>query len=244
MRPCSTGERGRSGFPSFSQTSGSRLMTEFAAVRHNMVENQLRTNKVTNKRLIAALDDIPRERFVPKQLASIAYVDEDLKIAPGRYLMEPLVLARLLQAAEVGEQDVALDVGCGTGYSAAVLGRLAGTVVGLEADEALAEQAGRTLSEVGADNVIVVTGAVAQGYSRQGPYDVILVNGGVPFVPPALIDQLAEGGRLVAVVRDAAGTPGRATLWVKLRGAVSQRIVFDASVPPLPGIATEAAFEF
>ena len=219
-------------------------MSEFAAVRHNMVECQLRTNKVTNWRLIDAMDDVPRELFVPKQLAGVAYIDEDLMVAPGRYLMEPLVLARLLQAATVTEQDVALDVGCGTGYSSAVLGRLAGTVVGLEPDEALAAQASQTLSSVGADNVIVVSGGVAEGYSRQGPYDVILLNGGVPFVPRSLIDQLAEGGRMVAVVRGASEVVGRATLWIKLRGKISHRVLFDAAVSPLPGIKVKPAFEF
>lgn len=219
-------------------------MSEFAEVRHNMVECQLRTNKVTNWRLIDAMDDVPRERFVPKQLAGVAYIDEDLMVAPGRYLMEPMVLARLLQAATVTQQDVALDVGCGTGYSSAVLSRLAGTVVGLEPDAALAEQASQTLSAVGADNVIVVSGSVAEGYSRQGPYDVILLNGGVPFVPPPLIDQLAEGGRLVAVVRGAGEVVGRATLWIRLRGEISHRVLFDAAIPPLPGIETISAFEF
>jgi len=219
-------------------------MTEYATVRHNMVESQLRTNKVTNRRLIDAMDSVPRELFVPKQLAGVAYVDEDLMIAPGRYLMEPLVLARLLQAAEVTENDVTLDIACGTGYSSAVLGYLAGTVVGLEPDTGLAEQASQTLSEIGADNVIVVSGSVAEGYSRQGPYDVILLNGGVPYAPPPLMDQLAEGGRMVAVIRGAGDALGRATLWVKIRGEISHRIVFDASVPPFPGIETEAAFEF
>ncbi|MDA0230591.1 MAG: protein-L-isoaspartate O-methyltransferase [Proteobacteria bacterium] len=219
-------------------------MSEFAAVRHNMVECQLRPNKVTNWRLIDAMDDVPRERFVPKQLAGVAYIDEDLMVAPGRYLMEPRVLARLLQAATITEQDVALDVGCGTGYSSAVLGRLAGTVVGLEPDDALAAQASQTLSAVGADNVIVVTGSVAEGYSRQGPYDVILLNGSIPFMPSSLIDQLAEGGRIIAVVRGAGEVVGRATLWVRIRGEISHRVLFDAAVPPLPGIETKPAFEF
>ena len=223
---------------------GTNRMMDYAAVRHNMVESQLRTNKVTNWRLIDAMDDIPRERFVPKQLSGVAYVDEDLLVAPGRYLMEPLVLARLLQAAAVTEEDVALDVGCATGYSSAVLGRLAGTVVGLEADAALADAASQTLSAAGADNVIVVTGNLADGYSRQGPYDVILFSGGIPVAPPALIDQLAEGGRMVAVLRSPGDAVGRATLWVKLRGTLSHRVVCDASVPALPGIQTESVFEF
>ena len=224
--------------------NGIVIMTGFAAARHNMVECQIRTNKVTNGRLIDAMDDVPRESFVPKQLRGVAYVDEDLKLAPGRYLMEPLVLARLLQTATVSEEDVALDVGCGSGYSCAVLGRLAGTVVGLEPDAELAEQASQTLSAVGADNVIIVSGRVAEGYSRQGPYDVILLSGGVPFVPPPLFGQLAEGGRMVAVVRGRGEAVGRATLWLKLRGEISRRVVFDAAVPPLPGIEAEAVFEF
>jgi len=219
-------------------------MTEFATVRHNMVESQLRTNKVTNRRLIDAMDIVPRELFVPKPLAGVAYVDEDIMIAPGRYLMEPLVLARLLQAAEVSDQDVALDIACGTGYSSAVLGRLAGTVVGLEPDLNLAERASRILSETGGDNIIIVPGSVDEGYSRQGPYDVILLNGGVPFVPPPLMAQLAEGGRIVAVVRGVNEALGRATLWFKIHGEISHRVLFDASVPLLPGIEIETAFEF
>ncbi len=219
-------------------------MTEFATVRHNMVESQLRTNKVTNRRLIDAMDIVPRELFVPKPLAGVAYVDEDIMIAPGRYLMEPLVLARLLQAAEVSDQDVALDIACGTGYSSAVLGRLAGTVVGLEPDLNLAERASRILSESGGDNIIIVPGSVEEGYSRQGPYDVILLNGGVPFVPPPLMAQLAEGGRIVAVVRGVNEALGRATLWFKIHGEISHRVLFDASVPLLPGIEIETAFEF
>ena len=219
-------------------------MTEFATVRHNMVESQLRTNKVTNRRLIDAMDIVPRELFVPKPLAGVAYVDEDIMIAPGRYLMEPLVLARLLQAAEVSDQDVALDIACGTGYSSAVLGRLAGTVVGLEPDLNLAERASRILSETGGDNIIIVPGSVDEGYSRQGPYDVILLNGGVPFVPPPLMAQLAEGGRIVAVVRGVNEALGRATLWFKVHGEISHRVLFDASVPLLPGIEIETAFEF
>ena len=219
-------------------------MTEFATVRHNMVESQLRTNKVTNRRLIDAMDIVPRELFVPKPLAGVAYIDEDIMIAPGRYLMEPLVLARLLQAAEVSDQDVALDIACGTGYSSAVLGRLAGTVVGLEPDLNLAERASRILSETGGDNIIIVPGSVEEGYSRQGPYDVILLNGGVPFVPPPLMAQLAEGGRIVAVVRGVNEALGRATLWFKIHGEISHRVLFDASVPLLPGIEIETAFEF
>ncbi len=218
-------------------------MTDYAAARHNMVESQIRPNKVSDTRLIAALDEVPRERFVPKRLQGVAYVDEDIAIAPGRYIMEPMVLARLLQACAVRPDDVVLDVACGTGYAAAVLAKLAGTVVSLEPSEELAEAASRTLAAIGADNVIVVTGPLAQGYARQAPYDVIMIGGGIDHLPEALIGQLAEGGRLLAVLR-APGRVGEATLWEKHHGSLSSRPLFEAAVPALPGIESPRGFEF
>lgn len=142
---------------------------DYAAARHNMVENQIRTNRVTDPRIVATMDALPRELFVPKQLRGIAYVDEDLDLGNGRYLMEPLVLARLLQAAELRPEDVVLDVGCGTGYSTAVLARVASTVVALESDSDLAEAAASLLAELGMDNAVVVTGPLADGYPAQSP---------------------------------------------------------------------------
>lgn len=208
-----------------------------------MVENQIRTNKVTDPRLIAAMAEIPRERFAPKRLQGFAYIDEDIEIAQGRYLMEPMVLARLLQTARVKPDDVALDIGCATGYSSAVLGRLAGTVVALEEDESLAKEAMAALSDVGADNVIVVTGPFAAGYPRQAPYDVILVNGAMPEMPDSIAAQLGEGGRLVSVMRRP-GSVGEATLWAKYHGQLSHRPVFDAAIPWLPGMEAPAGFQF
>ncbi len=218
-------------------------MVDYAAARLNMVESQVRTNKVTDEALLAALGEIERERFVPNRLSGVAYVDEDLEIAPGRYLMEPMVLARMLHVARIGPEDVVLDVGCGTGYASAVMARLAGTVVALEADQALADEATRTLSEVGADNAIVVTGPLAQGFARQGPYDVILFGGAIHDLPALFVDQLAEGGRIVAVRRGSNGL-GEAVLWAKLRGTLSSRALFEAAVPPLPEFAPAPAFEF
>ena len=218
-------------------------MTDHAAARRNMVSGQIRTNRVSDERLIEAMEEIPRERFVPPAKRGVAYVDEDVEIAPGRYLMEPMVLARMVQEAGIAADDMVLDVGCGTGYATAVMSRLAGTVIALDVDGSLAAEAERTLNAVGADNAIVVTGPLAEGYARQAPYDVILLAGAVDHLPQALADQLAEGGRIVGVLREAGGV-GQATLWARHRGALSSRSLFEASLPPLPGIARPVQFEF
>ena len=218
-------------------------MIDHAAARRNMVSGQIRTNRVTDERLIDAMEEIPRERFVPHAKRGVAYVDEDVEVASGRYLMEPMVLARLVQEADITADDVVLDVGCGSGYAAAVMARLAATVIALDIDDSLVAEAERALSAVGADNAIVVTGPLAEGHAQQAPYDVILLGGGVDHLPPALADQLAEGGRIVGVLREP-GTVGQATLWARHRGALSSRCLFEASLPPLPGISQPARFEF
>lgn len=218
-------------------------MIDHAVARQNMVSGQIRTNRVTDERLIEAMEEIPRELFVPHAKRGVAYVDEDVEIASGRYLMEPMVLARLVQEAEITANDMVLDVGCGTGYASAVMARLAGTVIALDVDESLASEAEKALSDVGADNAIVVTGVLADGFSQQAPYDVILVGGAVDHLPQALADQLAEAGRIVGVVHEP-GTVGQATLWARHRGTLSSRSLFEASLPPLPGIVRPAQFEF
>ncbi len=218
-------------------------MSNFAAARRHMVDSQIRTNRVTDPLVIGAVEEIPRERFVDKTLEGVAYLDEDLPIAPGRNLMEPMVFSRLAQALEIGSDDVVLDVGCANGYSSAVLARLASTVVALETDSGLAARASATLLELGIDNVVVVEGPLADGHAAQAPYDAILVGGMVSEVPRALQDQIAEGGRLCAVIGADRG-PGRATLMVKRGGIISRRTIFDAAVPALPGFETEPGFVF
>jgi protein-L-isoaspartate(D-aspartate) O-methyltransferase len=216
---------------------------DYTAARQNMVESQVRPNRVTDTRIVMAMLDLPRENFVPKPLRGVAYVDEDIHIGDGRYLMEPMVLARLVQAAAIGPEDVVLEIGTATGYGAAVMARLAGTVVALESDEALAKRAAKTLADLGADNVAVVDGPLTLGYSRQAPYDVIVLGGGVEQIPRELADQLAEGGRLVAVVVPR-GEAGRAVLATRIAGTVSMRTIFDASSPILPGFTDEPGFVF
>ena len=189
---------------------------DYAAARRNMVESQLRPNKVTDPALLDALASVPRELFVPAPLRGVAYVDEDIPLGRGRFLMEPMILGRLLELATVRSSDVALVVGASVGYSAAVLARVASRVVALEGDHELAQLAAPALRGLDAASVAVVEGPLADGAPRLAPFDVILFDGAVDGVPPAIIEQLAEGGRLVAVIK-AAGI-GRATLMTRRAG--------------------------
>lgn len=208
-----------------------------------MVESQIRTNKVTDPRVVDAFGAVPREAFVDEAKKGIAYIDEDLEVAPGRFLMEPMVLARLLQAAAPQAGDMALDIGCATGYSTAVLARLVETVVGLECERVLMDAANRTLNALDVDNAVVVEGALEAGYQKQAPYNVIVFQGGVSQVPEAVKRQLADGGRLVAVVVDADGI-GRGTLVQRAGDSFSSRMLFDAATPLLPGFTREVGFVF
>jgi len=221
-------------------------MADFERARTKMVENQLRANKVTDERLIAAMRALPRERFVPAARRGVAYADEDLSIGRGRWLMEPMLFARLVQLAEVGPDDLALDVGAGLGYGAAALARLASAVVALEEDAELATQAAEIVSGLdggGGDNIVVQTGPLVAGWPDQAPYDVIFMEGAVEERPDALLEQLAEGGRLVAMQAEAGGVQ-RGVVYLKRRGRCAKRAAFDGSTPVLPGFARRPAFAF
>ncbi len=207
-----------------------------------MVESQIRPNKVTDPAVIEAMLAVPRERFVPETLRGVAYVDEDIPLGGGRYLMEPMVLGRLLQSAAIARTDAVLDVGCGSGYASAVMARLARNVIALEEDPTLAQRAIALISELAIGNVTVFEGPLAKGYVARAPYDVILLNGAVAGIPPAIADQLANGGRLVGVVQ-AAGI-GKAVLMTRVDNVFGQRIVFDAGTPPLPGFNIQPGFVF
>jgi protein-L-isoaspartate(D-aspartate) O-methyltransferase len=219
-------------------------MTDFAQARRMMVEGQIRTNDVTELNLLAAFDEVPRERFVPERWRAIAYLDRDVPVreAGARCLLKPMVLAKLIQAAEVGEGNRVLDVGCATGYSSAILSKLARRIVALEEDDALAASAARVLAEVGAGNVGVVTGTLVGGWSREAPYDVILLNGSTEVAPQALLDHLADGGRLVVVFGRA--PIGRGTVYRRSGTHVSAHAEFDAVAPLLPGFSKPPAFVF
>lgn len=218
------------------------MMADFSGLRTKMVDGQIRTTDVTSLPLLDALLSVPREEFVPGAKRSLAYIDEDIEIAPGRYLMEPSPFARIVQLAGIQPSDFVLDVGAGTGYSSAVLSKLAGSVVALEQDHALAERAQSVLSTLGYDTVAVVEGPLAEGYAAQAPYDVILLEGAVERIPQALFDQLKDGGRLLAV--EGRGNAAVVRLYVKHGGAVSGRRAFNAAVQPLPGFHNAPVFEF
>ena len=215
---------------------------DYPAARQHMVESQIRPNRVTDPRIISAMAEIPRETFVPKSLLGVAYVDEVLALGNQRHLLSPMVVARLLQAAEVEAEDVVLDIACGPGYSAALLSRMATAVVALESDPDLAAAAARNIAELEIDNVAVVEGPLAEGWSKQGPYDVIVFDGAVSAIPDAVRGQLADGGRLVAVL--AGNGMGKASLITRHGSAFSQREVFDAASPVLPEFVAEPSFVF
>ena len=226
-------------------------MIDFALRRDTMVESQLRPNEVTDGRLLGAMRSVPRELFVPGPLRGLAYMDESIEVfpsvggAPPRYLLAPMVLARLIQIAAVEPEDTVLDVGCATGYSTAVLARLAGTVTGLEPEPELAKTARRSLRDLGIDNAEIVKGALNDGHKKQGPYDTILLNGSVPEPPQALLGQLKAGGRLVGVIGGPDnGAQGRAYLFVRVGGDASGVPHFDAGARPLPGFAPVQHFAF
>ncbi|WP_281300104.1 MULTISPECIES: protein-L-isoaspartate O-methyltransferase [unclassified Iodidimonas] len=226
----------QSAFPAASQGDMSK------AARLAMIAGQIRPNRVSDDQVLAAIEAIPRESFVPKALRGVAYVDEDLEIADGRYLMEPMVFARMIMEAEIRPDDVVLDVGAATGYSTAVLSKLAETVVALEEDDDLLTRAGAKLAELGCDNAVVIKGDLTAGAPEQGPFDVIVLNGAVEYIPDALIGQLADGGRLVCVhMHDGLS---RAHVMVKSGDAVGGRDVFDAFTPLLPGFSKAPAFRF
>ena len=208
-----------------------------------MVDTQLRTNKVTDERILTAMGEIPRENFVPGNRAALAYIDEDIPIGAGRCLVEPMIQARMIQAMEIGEDDAVLDVASGPGYSSAVLGRMAAAVVAVESDPELVAQCAKHMTDLGMDNVVVEQGPIASGWPDQAPYDAILVNGACGEIPETLFDQLAEGGRLCAVAPGESGV-GSAMLWTKQNGNVSNRPLFDANIPALPELEREAGFTF
>jgi protein-L-isoaspartate(D-aspartate) O-methyltransferase len=219
-------------------------MTDFAAARRNMVDGQVRTADVTDQRLLAAMLSVPRERFVPSASASIAYVDFDIPVGEGvlssRRLLKPMVLAKLLQAADVGARDRVLVVGCATGYAAALLGKLADEVIALEQDAALAKAAHAALAN--ANNVTVVSGPLSAGWPEAAPYDVILLDGATEIPPQILCRQLASDGRLVCIEGNGPGS--KAMLYRRSGEESGGRPIFDAVAPVLPGFVKPPAFAF
>lgn len=223
-------------------------MTDFATMRRMMVDGQVRPSDITDPRLIDAMLDIPREEFLPAGKANLAYLDQDLPVGgPGegntvRRLLKPMVLAKMIQALDLDEEDRVLDVGCLTGYSSAILSRLAASVVALDEDTFLLSEARTALGRAATSNVRVVQGRLVEGYAAEAPYDAILVNGAVEISPDALFRQLREGGRLVCI--QGRGPAAKAMLYRLDLGDVGGRPIFDATAPVLPGFSLPPAFVF
>lgn len=217
-------------------------MMNFEIARDHMIDGQLKPNQVVDPRLIEALRAVPRELFVPPSRQGVAYIDEDIEVAPGRYLLEPMVLARMIQAAEPSPHDVALDIACATGYSSAILAQLVGAVVAVDDDQSLVDRAAGLLTDLRYDSAVVVKNDLTAGWPGQAPYDLILINGMIEELPRGLLDQLSDNGRLVAV-QNMNGI-GKAMLYVKTGGAVGRRELFDAATPPLPDFVRPRSFTF
>ncbi|MDX2308245.1 MAG: protein-L-isoaspartate O-methyltransferase [Hyphomicrobium sp.] len=221
-------------------------MVDTSLQRKNMVESQVRPSDVTDRRITLAMSSIAREAFVAPELRALAYSDAELPLGDGRtkgrQLLAPRTLAKMIQILSPDPSDIVLDVGCGTGYATAILSRLAMTVVALEEDQGLAQEATRVLQVQGFDNAAVVQGPLTDGYPSEGPYDRILVGGAVAEPPATLLGQLKDGGRLVAIL--ASGGSSRAVTWTRIGTTYSESDGFDAVAPLLPGFAKSPGFVF
>ncbi|MCG7492939.1 protein-L-isoaspartate O-methyltransferase [Thalassobius sp. Cn5-15] len=215
-------------------------MTDFATRRTMMVDTQIRPSDVTKFPIIDAMLAIPREDFVPADKAQAAYVDGNLDLGGGRVVLEPRTLAKMLDALDIQADDLVLDLGCGLGYSSAVIARIAEAVVAVEENEDWLDDAQTVLTRVGADNVALQGGALAAGAAEYGPYDVIILQGAAEFVPDAILDQLKEGGRIAALIAE--GALGIVKIGYKIDGVMSWRFAFNAGAPVLPGFERHRAF--
>lgn len=215
-------------------------MTDYAARRTTMVDTQIRPSDVTKFPIIEAMLTVPREEYVPAALREAAYIGENLDLGPGRVILEPRTLAKMLDALDLQRDELVLDLGCGQGYSAAVIARLAEAVVAVEEDAALAAEAQAVLAREGVDNVILHTGPLAAGAPQHGPYDAIMIEGAVAELPEALLAQLKDGGRIACLFMD--GALGVVRIGYKLGGVMSWRFAFNAGAPVLAGFERQAEF--
>jgi len=219
-------------------------MSDFEDRRRLMVESQLRTNKVTNIRVLEAFEDVRREDFVGEGAADLAYIDEDLILDRGRFILEPMVFARMIQALELKPTDVVLDLGAALGYSTAVLSRLVQSVVGVESDAVIAQEGQNNLIQSGVDNAVLLAANLTEGFRAEAPYNAIIIEGSVSSVPETVLDQLADDGRCVIILRTDPKGPGRVVKYVRSGQSFAHTVLFDAYSPVLTEFTTEKGFDF
>ncbi|KAA0909929.1 protein-L-isoaspartate O-methyltransferase [Aquicoccus porphyridii] len=216
-------------------------MTDFAMRRTMMVDTQIRPSDVTKYPIIEALLSVPREMFVPTDKREVAYMGEHIDLGGNRVILDPRTLAKMLDALDIQNDELVLDIGVGLGYSAAVIARMAEAVVAVEEEESLAETGQTNLVEAGADNVVMHVGPLTEGAAQHGPYDVIILEGAVAHLPEALTDQLKDGGRM-AVLFGGESEQGQVRIGYKIDGRMNWRFAFDAGAPVLPGFEKHTAF--
>ena len=216
----------------------------FEVARKAMIDSQIRPNKVIDERVVAAFAQTPREEFVPKALRDVAYVDEDLALSGGRYIIEAMVMGRMLQALEIEASHNVLLIGAGTGYTGALLSQLCASVIAIDNRSAAVDKTQELLAGMEIGNVAVLKGKLTEGYPSEGPYDAIIIEGGVETMPEELLAQLTLKGRLAAIWRENDRAQGEASLWSKAGDHFVRRSLFNAQVPTLTEFKAKATFEF
>ena len=217
---------------------------DFKIARKNMVENQIRANKVTSLNVINAFLDVPREKFVPDALQEISYVDEDIKLSRNRFMMKPMILARLFQSLNLKGNENILHVGSNSGYGSAILSRMCSSVISLESDKKLFETSIHTFSNMGFDNVVPLHGSMENGVEKEAPFDIIFIEGSIETEPKSLFGQLNENGKLIAIIRPANIKIGKAKLFFKISNEIGLENLFDAQVSKLSIFKSKTKFSF
>ena len=216
----------------------------FKIARKNMVENQIRANKVTSFNVIKAFLDVPREKFVPDALQEISYVDEDIQLSRNRFMMKPMILARLFQSLNLKGNENILHVGSNSGYGSAILSRMCSSVISLESDKKLFETSIHTFSNMGFDNVVPLHGSMENGVEKEAPFDIIFIEGSIETAPKSLFGQLNENGKLIAIIRPANIKIGKAKLFFKISNEIGLENLFDAQVSKLSIFKSKTKFSF
>jgi len=219
----------------------------YQLARQNMVDNQIRTNHVTNNNIISAMTVLPRERFVPESLTEIAYVDTAIQVANGRHIVAPMVLARLIQEANVSSDDLVQVIGCGTGYAAAILSNMSKAVVLVEDQPEVCDKAEALFIELGIDNVLVFKTDLVNGCKKQAPFNIIIICGAVEEIPINLVNQLLEGGRIITMILASEGVSyptTKATILTKYNGKLVEKEVFEVNTPKIKSFNKDKVFKF